>query len=438
MFLASMYCNIMLRKKKQKYLSPSGKVLDATDLRYMIDASLDMWLTTGRFNHKFEKKIAKFINVKYALTVNSGSSANLLAITALTSSKLSDKRLKQGDEIITVAAGFPTTVAPIIQNGLIPVFVDVVLGNYNIDCDMIEEAITDKTRAIFVAHTLGNPFDLNKILDICSKHNLWLIEDNCDALGAKYDGRYTGSFGHIATGSFYPAHHITMGEGGVVFTNDRSLYKIINSIRDWGRDCWCPPGKDNTCNSRFSQQLGNLPLGYDHKYTYSHLGYNLKITDWQAAIGLSQLKKLPYFIEKRRNNFTYLKNKLKQVEKYLLLPQESKNSNASWFGFAVTLKHSENYNTCDFIKYLEKNRIGTRPLFAGNILRQPVFLDNNIDIRIRDSKVISSQNITEKEYSMLPNTDTIMNNTFWIGVWPGLSFKNLDHMANIICKYFEV
>ena len=423
------------KKSPSTYLPPSGKVLDVKDLENLIDASLDMWLTTGRFNDEFEKKFAKFIGVKHALTVNSGSSANLLAVAALTSHKLKERALKKGDEVITVAAGFPTTVTPIIQNGLIPVFVDVKLGTYNIDAEQIEQAITDKTKAICIAHTLGNTFNVDKVLEICEKYNLWLIEDNCDSLGSEYNGKLTGNFGHIATGSFYPAHHITMGEGGVVLTNDTQLYRILMSVRDWGRDCWCPPGVDDTCKNRFTQKFGNLPLGYDHKYTYSHLGYNLKITDWQAAIGLSQLEKLPKYIGKRRENFEYLKKGLADLSEFLLLPEPTEKSNPSWFGFTITVK---NKNAQDLIVYLEKNKIGTRPLFAGNMLRQPVFVENDIDIKIVDSGIINSKNLTEKDYAKLPNTDIVMNSTFWIGVWPGLSKENLDYVIGKFKEYFAI
>ena len=310
----------------QTYIPPSGKVLDEKELVNMLDASMDMWLTTGRFNDRFEKKLAAFIGVKHALTVNSGSSANLLAVSALTSPKLGSRRLKPGDEVITVAAGFPTTVAPIVQNKLVPVFVDVELGTYNIDVNQLEQAVSEKTKAIFLAHTLGNPFDIDAVLAIAKKHNLWVIEDNCDALGSKYRGKYTGTFGHIATCSFYPAHHITMGEGGAVLTNDSELYKLLLSFRDWGRDCWCPPGKDNTCGSRFNQQHGELPFGYDHKYVYSHLGYNLKITDMQAAVGLAQLEKLPGFIAQRQQNFQLLYEGLKDLEEFLILPRATEHS----------------------------------------------------------------------------------------------------------------
>lgn len=428
----------LTRNNKSGYIPASGKVLDERELFNMIDASLDMWLTTGRFNDEFEKKLTEFLGIKYALTVNSGSSANLLAISTLTSHKLKDRRLKEGDEVITVAAGFPTTINPIVQNNLIPVFVDTEIGTYNIDPNRIEEAISEKTRAIFVAHTLGNPFNLDKILEICQKYNLWLIEDNCDALGSKYREKYTGTFGHIGTLSFYPAHHITMGEGGAVLTNDPELYKIIMSFRDWGRDCWCPPGRDNTCKKRFEYQLGNLPYGYDHKYTYSHAGYNLKITDWQAAIGLAQLEKLPYFIEKRKENFKLLYDGLKKLEDYFILPEIYENSDPSWFGFLITIKNSEKLNKIELIKYLEANGIGTRQLFAGNILRQPAFVESDIKLRIINSPIISSRELSEKHYSTLPNTDIIMNNTFWIGVYPGITRENINYMLKILEKAIQL
>ncbi|MEI7474777.1 MAG: lipopolysaccharide biosynthesis protein RfbH [bacterium] len=431
---AKLYYSVVYGCKKElKYIPASGKVLDEQELLNMIDASLDMWLTTGRFNDKFEKEFAKFLGTKYALTTNSGSSANLLAISALTSQKLGEKALKAGDEIITVGAGFPTTINPIIQNGLIPVFVDVELSTYNIDFSQIEEAITDKTKAVFVAHTLGNVFELDKIKELCEKYNLWLIEDSCDALGAKYNGKFTGTHGHIGTFSFYPAHHITMGEGGALVTNDPNLYKIIMSFRDWGRDCWCPPGKDDTCKKRFSYQLGNLPMGYDHKYTYSHLGYNLKITDWQAACGLAQLKKLQGFIKLRNDNFKILYDGLKPFEKYLLLPSHPEKSEPSWFGFTLTVKENKKFDKIELVKFLESNNIGTRQLFAGNMLRQPAYVENNIKIRIKNSGILNTKELTEEHYKLLPNTDTVMNSTFWIGVWPGLEEKHL----NLIIKTIE-
>ena len=404
------------------YIAASGKMVDENDLANIIDASLDMWLTAGRYADEFEKSFAKFMGLKYCAAVNSGSSANLVAMTALTSYKLGNRRLKPGDEVITVAAGFPTTVAPIIQNKLVPVFIDVKLDNYDFDPNIIEEAVTDKTRAIFMAHTLGNPFDLNKVMEIAEKYNLWVIEDNCDALGAEYNGKLTGTFGHISTYSFYPAHHITMGEGGAVATNDSTLFTIIKSIRDWGRDCVCPPGHDNVCGRRFSQQHGELPFGYDHKYVYSHLGYNLKISDMQAAIGVSQLKKLPEFIEKRRENYKKLYEGLKELEDYLILPKATENSNPSWFGFTITVKLNEKYNRNDLVQFLEKNKIGTRLLFAGNIVRQPVFTENEYEYRV---------------VGELKNTDIIMNSTFWIGVWPGINDECIDYVINKFKEFFS-
>ncbi|GMQ63296.1 lipopolysaccharide biosynthesis protein RfbH [Vallitalea maricola] len=404
------------------YIPASGKVVDECDLTNLIDASLDMWLTSGRYGDKFEKELSKFLGVKYTSLVNSGSSANLLAVSALTSHKLGKRRLKKGDEVITVAAGFPTTVAPIIQNGLIPVFVDVELRTYNIKVNDLEKALSEKTRAIIVAHTLGNPFDLNKIIEFAKKHDLWIIEDNCDALGSKYDGKYTGTFGHISTYSFYPAHHITMGEGGAVVTNDIQLHNIIRSIRDWGRDCICPPGKDNCCGHRFTQQHGELPMGYDHKYVYSHFGYNLKVTDMQAAIGVSQLKKLPAFIEKRKNNFCKIYEGLKDLNGFLILPEPTKNTEPSWFGFPITIKENNKYTRNSLIQFLEENKVGTRLLFAGNILKQPLFTENKVEYRVA----------TE-----LKNTDMIMKNTFWIGVWPGIGDKQIQYILKNFKQYFS-
>ncbi|MGB2578776.1 CDP-6-deoxy-D-xylo-4-hexulose-3-dehydrase [Elusimicrobium simillimum] len=420
--------------KTGKYVAVSGKVLGKQELKNMLDASLDMWLTTGRFNDKFERDFAAFLGAKYALSTNSGSSANLLAMSALTSHKLGERRLKPGDEVITVAAGFPTTVNPIIQNGLIPVFVDVELGDYNIAVNQIEEALSPRTKAVFVAHTLGNVFDLDQLKALCDKHNLWLIEDSCDALGSKYNGKFTGTVGHIGTFSFYPAHHITMGEGGAVCTSDPALYRIIMSFRDWGRDCWCPPGKDDTCKNRFNMQLGNLPFGYDHKYTYSHLGYNLKITDWQAAVGVAQLERLTGFIDKRNENFNYLYKELSQFSKYLMLPKLSDKVTPSWFGFTITVLPNDKFNKIDLVKFLEDNNIGTRQLFAGNLLRQPVFVDNSFKIRIRNSGILNSNELNDTHYAQLPNTDTVMNATFWIGVWPGLRRDQLEY---IVAKFKE-
>lgn len=422
-------------KRKSSYIPASGKVLGSKELCNMIDASLDMWLTAGRFNDEFEKKFAQFLGVKYALSVNSGSSANLVALTALTSHKLGEKRLKKGDEVITTATGFPTTINPIIQNGLVPVFVDSEIGTYNINADKIEAAVTEKTKAIFIAHTLGNVFELDKIKAICEKYNLWLVEDSCDALGAKYENKFSGTIGHIGTYSFYPAHHITMGEGGAVVTNDLNLYKIMMSFRDWGRDCWCPPGKDDTCKQRFNMQLGNLPFGYDHKYTYSHVGFNLKITDWQAACGLAQLDKLNDFIEKRKQNFDYLHSKLSDLTDYLVLPYAEKKSTPSWFGFLISIKPNDKFNKQQLVEFLEKNGVGTRQLFAGNILRQPMMTENDIDIKISDSEKLNSKDLTENHYKMLPNTDFIMNNTFWVGIYPGLTEKDLDKTSDLIHKF---
>lgn len=406
----------------ETYIPASGKVVDEEDLANLIDASLDMWLTSGRYKDEFERKFAEFIGARYCSIVNSGSSANLAAVTALTSYTLEERRLRSGDEVITIAAGFPTTVGPLIQNGLIPVFVDVELGTYNIKVEQLEEAISNKTRAIVLAHTLGNPFNLEKVMELAKKHDLWVIEDNCDALGAKYDEKYTGTFGHISTFSFYPAHQITMGEGGAVVTDDAKLYKIICSIRDWGRDCICPPGRDNFCGNRFKQQHGELPFGYDHKYVYSHFGYNLKVTDMQAAIGLSQLKKLPQFIKKRRENYKKLYEGLKQFGKYLILPKATENSDPSWFGFIITIRENNNYNRNSLIEFLEKRNIGTRLLFAGNILRQPLFTESHTHYRVVGD---------------LTNTDIIMNNTFWIGVWPGIDDEQIDYMISQFKLYFK-
>lgn len=432
-FFACIYYKNVKKGQKSKYIPASGKVLDEKELFNMIDASLDMWLTTGRFNDEFEKRLSGFLNIKHCLTTNSGSSANLLALTALTSHRLGEKRLKTGDEVITVAAGFPTTINPIIQNDLIPVFVDIEVGSCNIKVDEIEKSITEKTKAIFIAHTLGNPFNLEKISEICEKYNLWLIEDSCDALGAKFNNKYTGTVGHIGTFSFYPAHHITMGEGGAVVTSDSRLYKILLSFRDWGRDCWCPPGKDDTCKKRFGYQLGNLPFGYDHKYTYSHLGYNLKITDWQASIACAQMDKLENFIQKRNRNYKILYEGFKKFEDYFILPQVMSEAEPSWFGFFLSIKEHVGFDRLKLIQFLEENNVGTRLLFSGNILRQPVFVDNHFALRIKDSEILYSDEITEEHYKILPNTEFIMNNTFWIGVYPGIEEKDL----NRILKTFE-
>lgn len=435
---AKLYYNTILNKKRNfKYIPASGKLLGFEEMANMIDATLDMWLTAGRFNDTFETEFAKYLGVKYALTTNSGSSANLLAISALTSHKLGERRLKKGDEVITVAAGFPTTVNPIVQNGLVPVFVDCEIGTYNIDVTKIEQAVSDKTRAIFIAHTLGNPFELNKIKEIADKYGLWIIEDSCDALGAEYEGQKAGTIGHIGTYSFYPAHHITMGEGGAVVTNDKELYRILMSFRDWGRDCFCKPGKDDTCKRRFQMQLGNLPYGYDHKYTYSHTGYNLKITDWQAACGVAQLRKLPDFLKKRSENALYMNQKLNDLSKYLILPQVNGNVKPSWFGYLISVKPEAPFTKQALVEYLEKNGVGTRQLFAGNILRQPMFVESEIPMRIGNSDLIFSNELNDDYYKLLPNTDFIMNNTFWVGIFPALGKKELDKTCDLIHKFIS-
>jgi len=423
--LINNYSNIKFKEKEffpgLSDVPVSGKVIGASELKNMVEASLDGWLTTGRFNQKFEEKLSSFIGIKCLLTVNSGSSANLIAFSTLTSPKLKERAVQKGDEVISVAAGFPTTVNPIIQFGAIPVFIDVKIPTYNIDENLIEEAITKKTKAIMLAHTLGNPFNLKKVKEICEKYNLWLIEDSCDALGSKFDNKNVGTFGDLATLSFYPAHHITMGEGGAVFTNSKKLERIAESFRDWGRDCYCEPGKDNTCNKRFDWKLGDLPFGYDHKYTYSHLGYNMKITDMQAACGLAQLGRLEGFINKRKENFNFLYKNLKDLKEFLILPEPEKNSEPSWFGFPLTLKKNNQYNRNDLIKYLNTNKIGTRLLFSGNLTKQPYM-----------------KNINFKVHGDLTNTDLIMENTFWIGLYPGLSKKHLEYSINKIKIFFKL
>lgn len=403
----------------QSPVPPSGKVLGAPELVNMVDASLDAWLTTGRFNEAFEQRLAAYIGVKFALTTNSGSSANLLAFSALTSPKLGERALRPGDEVISVAAGFPTTVNPILQHGCVPVFVDVDIPSYNIDVAQLEAAISNKTRAIMLAHTLGNPYNLGEVTRIAKQHNLWLIEDCCDALGSTYQGRHVGTFGDIGTLSFYPAHHITMGEGGAVFTNDPTLRQIIESFRDWGRDCYCAPGCDNTCGNRFGWQLGALPMGYDHKYTYSHLGFNLKISDMQAACALAQMDRLPGFIKMRRENFGYLKQRLQGLEPYLILPEATPGSDPSWFGFPLTLREEASVSRVHLLQYLDQYRIGTRLLFAGNLTRQPYFQGRQYRVQ-----------------GELKNTDTIMNNTFWIGVYPGLDQERLEYVADRLETFF--
>ena len=392
----------------------SGRVFDREDMQSLIDSSLDFWLTTGRFAAEFEKQFARWFGIRTATLVNSGSSADLLAITALTSPKLGDRRLKPGDEVITVAAGFPTTVNPIIQNGLTPVFVDEHIPTYNIDVTALEEARSDKTRAVVIAHTLGNPFNLEAVTGFVKKYNLWLVEDCCDAVGATYNGKNVGTFGDLATVSFYPAHHITMGEGGCVLSEKPLLKTIIESFRDWGRDCWCEPGKENTCGKRFDWQLGELPCGYDHKYTYSHIGYNLKMTDMQAAVGVSQLKKLPEFIAKRRANFHALYEGLKDLNEFFLLPEATPNSQPSWFGFPLAVRPSAPFNRNQAIAFLESRKVATRLLFGGNLLRQPAY-----------------QGIKHRVVGSLENTDFIMNQVFWIGVYPGITSKMVEYMIDV-------
>jgi CDP-6-deoxy-D-xylo-4-hexulose-3-dehydrase len=390
----------------------SGKVIGADDIGSVVESALDGWFTTGRFAKDFERKLARFVGVRSASLVNSGSSANLLALSALTSPKLGDRQLKPGDEVITVAAGFPTTVNPILQNRLVPVFLDVTLPTYEIDVTQLEAAYSSKTRAVMIAHTLGNVFDVDAITAFCKKYNLWLVEDCCDALGSTYRGQKVGTFGDIATVSFYPAHHITMGEGGAVLTDKPALQVLIDSFRDWGRDCWCEPGVDNTCGKRFEWQLGTLPCGYDHKYTYSHVGYNLKATDMQAALGVSQMAKLPGFIARRKENFAKLKAALTPLDEFLMLPEPTKDSDPSWFGFPIAVRPNAPFTRDEFTRHLEANKIGTRLLFAGNLLRQPAY-----------------EGYAYRVVGELANTDFVMNQVFWIGVYPGLTEPMLDFIA---------
>jgi len=402
------------------YVNYAGRVFDEKELVKLVDASLDFWLTAGRYAREFEKRLSQFLNTRYCLLTNSGSSANLLALSALTSPLLKERMLKAGDEVITTACGFPTTLNPILQNNLIPVFIDMELGTYNIRAELIEKAVTKKTKAIFIAHTLGNPADLDSIMKVAKKYNLWFCEDNCDSLGSKYKGKYTGTFGDISTCSFYPAHHITTGEGGAVLTNDPLLKKIIMSFRDWGRDCYCQTGEDNTCKKRFNQQFNKLPFGYDHKYVYSHIGYNLKITEMQAAIGCAQLEKLPNFIEVRRKNFIFLFNYLKKYEDYLTLPKWIRGAKPSWFGFPILVKENAPFSRADIVTYLENNRVATRMLFGGNLTKQPAYKNSKYRI-----------------FGGLKNTDLAMNNLFWLGVYPGIDKEKLGYIAEKIEAFFN-
>ena len=405
----------------ESVVPPSGKVIGGRELKQMTDAVLDGWLTTGRFNDQFEKQLADYLGVQHVLTTNSGSSANLLALTALSSPKLGERQLKPGDEVITVAAGFPTTVNPIVQNGMVPVFLDVEIPTYNIQVDQLEEALSDKSKAIMIAHTLGNPYDLDTIVTFARKHNLWLVEDCCDALGSTYRGEQVGTFGDFATLSFYPAHHITMGEGGAVFTNNAELKKLVESFRDWGRDCYCQPGCDNICGKRFSWQLGDLPQGYDHKYIYSHAGYNLKITDMQAACGVAQLERIDDFVATRKENFDYLSEKLHPLSDYLELPQPTEGSDPAWFGYPITLREESRSARVDLLKYLDQYKIGSRLLFAGNLTKQPYFAG-------QEYRVVGD----------LKNTDRVMNQTFWIGIYPGIRKEMLDYVVDRLECYFGV
>ena len=401
-------------------LPVSGKVFDADELTNLVDSSLDFWLTSGRYAHEFEEEFAKVMGVKHAMLCNSGSSANLLAVSALKSDRLGKRALVDGDEVITLAAGFPTTVNPIIQNRLIPVFIDCELGTYDATAEQMQAALSPKTRAIVMAHTLGNPFNLDAVMQIAKENKLFVIEDSCDAVGATYDGKPVGSFGDLSTASFYPAHHVTMGEGGCVQAKTASMRKIVESLRDWGRDCWCPTGEDNTCGRRFDWELGGLPYGYDHKYTYSHIGYNLKLTDMQAAVGVAQLKKLPGFIAARRKNFNRLYEGLKKYEEFFILPQSTPKSEPSWFGFLLTIRPGSPFGRYDLVQHIESHRIGTRQLFGGNLLQQPAYL-----------------NIPHRVVGDLTNSDIITTNTFWLGVFPGLTDEMIDYMIAVVSEFVE-
>jgi CDP-6-deoxy-D-xylo-4-hexulose-3-dehydrase len=399
-----------------------GRVFDDEEMVSLVDSALDFWLTYGRFSREFEDGLARYLDVGHALLVNSGSSANLLAFAALTSDRLGARRMVAGDEVITVAAGFPTTVAPIVQFGAVPVFVDVTLGVYNVDVTQLDAALSGRTKAVMLAHTLGNPFDIDAVTSFCEKHGLWFIEDNCDALGSEYRGRKTGTFGHIGTSSFYPPHHMTMGEGGAVYTNDDELARILLAMRDWGRDCWCPSGKDNTCGKRFTQQFGTLPFGYDHKYVYSEFGYNLKVSDMQAAVGVAQLAKLPAFTQARRRNYALLRDLLRSAEEALIMPEATPGADPSWFGFLMTVREDSPADRDALVTALENAKVQTRALFAGNIVRQPVF----------DS--MRAEGRGYRSVGDLPNTDRIMNDAFWIGVYPGMTEEMLEHMARTILE----
>lgn len=411
-------------KPGEDFVNYAGRLFDEKEMVNLIDSSLEFWLTYGRYSKDFEKKLAEYLNVRWAFLVNSGSSANLLAFMSLTSHLLGDRKVKRGDEVITVAAGFPTTVAPIIQYGAVPVFVDVDLETFNVDPTKLEAALSDKTKAVMLAHTLGNPFDIKSVKEFCDKNNLWLIEDNCDALGSTYDGRQTGTWGDIGTSSFYPPHHMTMGEGGAVYTDNPILKKAILSIRDWGRDCWCESGVDNTCKKRFTQTFGTLPDGYDHKYVYSHLGYNLKATDMQAAIGVAQLEKFPEFVKRRKENFNILNEKLSAYQDKLILPKATENSDPSWFGYLITVKEDAGFSRNNIVEFIEDKKIQTRNLFAGNIVRQPVLqqMKEGKDFRVCGE---------------LTNTDRIMNSSFWLGVYPGMTNEKLSYIVDVISTFIE-